>query len=151
MYTTVVCGMAFLPLPTFSSWKKMFPKATMWLTDVFIRFGHIQKRAASKQEVLMIKFMVLLSFVYNSIEKDHIKIALPLLYCTYFAGLLLFRQSTKSIRKRETFLSVSILLSWQGYCWEHGADMGLLFPLQDFHKISWCKNDTRPPLFSTYC
>lgn len=28
----------------------------MWLTDVFIRFGHIQKRAASKQEVLMIKF-----------------------------------------------------------------------------------------------
>lgn len=98
MYTTVVCGMAFLPLPTFSSWKKMFPKATMWLTDVFIRFGHIQKRAASKQEVLMIKFMVLLSFVYNSIEKDHIKIALPLLYCTYFAGLLLFRQSTKSNR-----------------------------------------------------
>lgn len=28
----------------------------MWLTDVFIRSGHIQKRAASKQEVLMIKF-----------------------------------------------------------------------------------------------
>lgn len=50
--------------------------------------------------------MVLLSFVYDGIEKDHIKIALPLLYCTYFAGLLLFRQSTKSIRKREKSLSV---------------------------------------------
>lgn len=40
--------------------------------------------------------------------KDHIKIALPLLYCTYFAGLLLFRQSTKSIRKREKFLCLCV-------------------------------------------
>lgn len=47
--------------------------------------------------------MVLLSFVYNSMEKDHIKIALPLLYCTYFAGLLLLDKAQSLSEKGRNF------------------------------------------------